>query len=676
MKRSLLLILATVTANAETLWFNNGKNLEGTIVEADNTHVLFKRGSDLQMFRFPTDLLTVDSKKLVELYHNTNRYGEIPRVSTPLDDRTLRRYAEHIDGLLKTRLRTMRLTPNKKADEHTRLRRLYLTVVGRIPTENEIKEYMDQPNSGRWDKEVVKLLNSPGYVNHQLNWLYDLLRVQDNPFRIRVPIGYEYRHWLREQVELNTPYDKFVHKLLNSSGDMYAGGDARASGYYLRDRGMKEDNLSLTVRAFLGTRMQCAMCHDHPFDRWTQREFYEMTAFVQGMGNVTNKYAREAGRARGILRRRAGEVDERRYQRFGDELADAIQFGMESNGTGELILPESFMGSNAAPGDKIHAKAIFTPKFDLDVKERKSRLALADWLTDPNNPRFTTVIANRLWKRVFGVGLYEPVDNFMDDTMPLNSDLMWYLERLMVSVNYDLKEFYRILLNTDLFSREVQREDSDITKYEFRGPKLRRMTGEQVWDSLVTLVYNDIDEPSRLAIRTTRYGEVYVKYKEMTSQEMVDDIVRLAEQNPDARSIIQLLPESNYTRPNVPNSGLVRSTYLQSPVPGGHLIRQFGGSDRTTIENSNSEPNTTQVLNLLNGFVEKNILNNRNADFIVSMKKEKNKSKQVQDVFLAVLGRKPSSSEVSDLTDIMEGDDGYKHVAWILLNTHEFMFIY
>ncbi|MEK9699215.1 MAG: DUF1549 domain-containing protein, partial [Candidatus Poseidoniales archaeon] len=100
------------------------------------------------------------------------------------------------------------------------------------------------------------------------------------------------------QVELNVPYDKFVHKLLNSSGDMYAGGDARASGYYLRDRGMKEDSLSLTVRAFLGTRMQCAMCHDHPFDWWTQREFYEMTAFVEGMGNVTNKYAREAGQAR------------------------------------------------------------------------------------------------------------------------------------------------------------------------------------------------------------------------------------------------------------------------------------------------------------------------------------------------------------------------------------------
>jgi len=390
------------------------------------------------------------------------------------------------------------------------------------------------------------------------------------------------------------------------------------------------------------------------------------------MGNVTNKYAREAGRARGMLR----NVGERRFQRYGDELADSIQFGMESNGTGELILPESFMGSNGVPGDSIHAKAIFTPKFDMDVGERKSRLALADWLTDPNNPRFTTVITNRLWKRVFGVGLYEPVDNFMDDTMPLNSDLMWYLERLMVSVKYDLKEFYRILLSTDLFSREVQQEDSDITKYEFRGPKLRRMTGEQVWDSLVTLVYNDIDQPSRSAIRSSRYSEVYNRYKDMTSQEMFDDIMELAQDKPDARSIIQLLPESNYTRPNIPDSRLVRSTYLQSPVPGGHLIGQFGGSDRTTIENSNSEPNTTQVLNLLNGFVETNILSNKNADFIVSMRQEKNKSKQVQDVFLAVLGRKPTSSEVSDLTDIMEGDDGYKHVAWILLNTHEFMFIY
>ena len=107
------------------------------------------------------------------------------------------------------------------------------------------------------------------------------------------------------------------------------------------------------------------------------------------------------------------------------------------------------------------------------------------------------------------------------------------------------------------------------------------------------------------------------------------------------------------------------------------MIRQFGGSDKEQIDNSNSEPNTTQVLNLLNGFVEKNILSNKGADFIQSMKVEKSKSKQIENVFLSIIGRKPNSRELNDLKGFLEDGDvnSYKHVAWILLNTHEFMFI-
>lgn len=676
MRHLLSLLLTISTIHAETLWFNNGKNLQGTILEANNTHVLFARESDLQQFRFPTDMLTVDSKKLVELYHNTNRYGEIPRVSTPLDEKILIRYSTHIDGLLKVRLRTMGLVPNKQADEYTRLRRLYLTTIGRIPTEVEIKDYMSQSRSGRWDNTVVKLLNSPGFVNHQLNWLYDLLRVRDFPEQLRVPVGFEYRHWLREQVENNVPYDKMVHKLLSSSGDIYEGGDARAVNYYLRDRGMQEDSLSLTVRAFLGTRLQCAMCHDHPFDRWTQKDFYEMTAFLNGTGAVRNSKTGKTQSARSNLRKLGYQPGNSRFRRMADELGDSIWFGLENNGTGSLVLPAKFMGSNASPGETVHAKAIFTPKFETEVIEGQSRKALADWLTSPNNPRFTTVIANRLWKRVFGVGLYEPVDNFMDGSMPLNEDIMWYIERIMISVNYDLREFYRVLLNTELFSRESQREDQDITKYEFRGPMMKRMTGEQIWDSLVTLVFNDIDEPTRQAIPTSRYAEVYNRYKDMTWREMYDDITSLADQNPDARSLIELILEpSEYARPELKYREVIRSTYMRSPLTGGHLIRQFGSSDRQTIENSNSEPNTTQVLAMMNGFVENYVLKNKNADFILSMQAEKNPTKQVQDVFLAILGRKPTSSEVKELTGLLEEPDGYKHVAWILLNTHEFIFI-
>jgi anionic cell wall polymer biosynthesis LytR-Cps2A-Psr (LCP) family protein len=114
---------------------------------------------------------------------------------------------------------------------------------------------------------------------------------------------------------------------------------------------------------------------------------------------------------------------------------------------------------------------------------------------------------------------------------------------------------------------------------------------------------------------------------------------------------------------------------LPYPAPGGHLIRQFGGSDKEQIDNSSSEPNTTQVLNLLNGFVETNILNKKDASFIKQMQSENSKTKQIESVFLSILSRKPNSTEINALKKLIDKKDGFKHVAWILLNSHEFIFI-
>ena len=259
---------------------------------------------------------------------------------------------------------------------------------------------------------------------------------------------------------------------------------------------------------------------------------------------------------------------------------------------------------------------------------------------------------------------------------------MKYLERLLVSVDYNMKEYIRILVNTKLFQRRALKEDfKSLEEYTFAGPMVRRMTGEQIWDSLVTLVYNDIDTPSRIYLHNQPdYSVIFERYKTMSGEEIYEDFKMLIEKNPGNRNFIQVIQkESSSYEPIKPikDRNLVRSSYLQYPAPGGHLIRQFGGSDKQQIDNSNSEPNTTQVLNLLNGFVEKNILANKSADFIELMKDEKSKNKQIENVFLSILGRKPSSRELTDLKGFLEeGDDNsYKHVAWILLNSHEFIFI-
>lgn len=675
--RYIILWFFCLTLNAETIWFNNGKSLDGEILEANNTHALFARASDLQQFRFPVDLLTLDSQKLVELYHNTNRYGEIPTVKTPLDDRTLQIYTNRIDQLIENRLRRLRVQPTPKADDYTWLRRTYLTIVGRIPNKQEINNFFSGRDAKKKDKLIQQLLDSPGHVSHQLNWISDLVRAKDRLDGVNINVGGVYREFLRKQLEENLPWDQFVRNLIDNEGDLFGGNPA--AGYYLRDRGMQQDNIAHTVQIFLGTRLECAMCHDHPFDRWTQKEFYEMTAFTSGIGGVTNNSRRKALQELNRMINRDGTPQAGKYQNWRNVARDSIQFGVDTNGTGKIKLTDEFMEDDAKPGDTLHAKAMFTPHTYIEPGDNNPRslTVLARWLTDKNNPRFTTVISNRLWKRVFGVGLIEPVDNFMDSTIPENSDLMWFIERIMVSINYDMREFQRVLMNTKLFSRESKSMDYEsLETYDFSGPLLRRMTGEQLWDSLVTLVYNNIDTKERVYIsnQSDVYINVYHKYKDWNGSAIFQDFVRIAQENPDQRRLEESFKSEYNTKP-VPDRGLVRSSYLSYPAPGGHLIRQFGGSDKLSIENSNSEPNTTQVLNLLNGFVEKNIINNKKADFMKSMSQENNPTKQIEDVFLSTLTRKPNSAELKELKLVLKDDDGFKHVAWILLNTHEFMFI-
>ena len=683
MKHAIILLLTSVCVFAQTrIYHKDGGSVEGKILEANGTHLIFQRAEDLQQFRMKVDDLALNSQQAVELYHSTERYSNIPKVNTPLDSKTLKKYTSFIDELILRDLRSKRIMPTPNADSDVYVRRLYLTIVGRIPTQQELLEFLNDRDSEKKDKLIQKLLNSEGYVNHQINWWSDMLRVQDRPQGLNINAGGIYREWLRDALRTNKPYDQIVKELVASNGSLY-GGSPEVS-FYLRDRGMQEDNLSHTIRVFLGTRLQCAMCHNHPFDRWTQKEFYELTAFTSGVGQVR---IREYNQAYSVLNRMIRDDPNPNtgvFNNWRNQVRDALAIGLESNGTGQIKLPRDFAETDGNPGDTVYAKAIFTPKpvFDPKLPDNESRMVFADWLTSEDNPRFTTMIANRIWKHVFGAGLIEPIDTMMDDTLPSNPALMKYLERLLVSVDYNMKEYIRILVNTKLFQRRALKEDfKSLEEYTFAGPMVRRMTGEQIWDSLVTLVYNDIDTPSRIYLHNQPdYSVIFERYKTMSGEEIYEDFKMLIEKNPGNRNFIQVIQkESSSYEPIKPikDRNLVRSSYLQYPAPGGHLIRQFGGSDKQQIDNSNSEPNTTQVLNLLNGFVEKNILANKSADFIELMKDEKSKNKQIENVFLSILGRKPSSRELTDLKGFLEeGDDNsYKHVAWILLNSHEFIFI-
>ena len=190
--------------------------------------------------------------------------------------------AQKIDHLVKKKLHSEGLSFPATASEHVFLRRAFLTAIGRIPTPEEAKMF---PNlsSKRVRQELVNYLyEHEGYNSHMTNWAMDLLRLRDKASgNVNSSILID---WVGQAISQNKPWDEMVHELLSTSGNAWVNGGA--SGYYAMDPNMQNDNLAATAFAFLGVKMECAQCHDDPFQEWERMDFYELSAFVNGGGST------------------------------------------------------------------------------------------------------------------------------------------------------------------------------------------------------------------------------------------------------------------------------------------------------------------------------------------------------------------------------------------------------
>lgn len=449
--------------------------------------------------------------------------------------------SKQIDAILSADWQKNKLKPNDVAPDDVFVRRIYLDVAGRIPTQREAETFLADKGTDKRSKLIDQLLAGEGYVQHMFNYWADILRLQTNG-NAGVITGTAYAKFLKESLRSNKPYDQIVRELVASKGEAWENG---AIGYYMRDRGMPLDNMAATVRVFLGTRIECAQCHNHPFDKWSQKQFYEMAAFTYGV--ETNDYygstqmgvrdlmrdnekaarekfkqpeikktmtpeeraaAKAASEEMGKQARLASEAT-RKEQRYMNEALNDVRnvlryTSVNLNSKKELRLPHDYKYPDMKPKDKVTALTMMGESVTCPPDATSVEL-YAKWMTSPENPRFTNVIANRLWKKAFGMGLIEPVDELLDTTVAMNPDLMKYLEKLMVSLNYDMKDYLRVLYNTQTYQRSVTKEEIPAgVDYHFTGPLLRRMSAEQMWDSFVALINPTPDMPN---LATREQGE-------------------------------------------------------------------------------------------------------------------------------------------------------------------------
>ena len=365
-----------------------------------------------------------------------------------------------IDKQLETRWKAEKVQPAPIADDAEFMRRAYLDITGRIPRPAEIHTFLTDNSANKRRRLIDRLLDDPRFAIHFANlWRAVLLpEAASNREAAIFQAGFE--NWLRQRFRTGVAYDQLVRELLMTP----IAAEGRDPEPVLRDperpnplaffavKEARPENLAAAVsRSFLGIRLECAQCHDHPFAKWKQDQFWSQAAFFAGLRK-------------------------------------------QGNGLFAPLTEAASLRELAPPGNRKALQAVFldggTPKWPGD---RRPRTVLADWLTSVDNPYFAKAAVNRMWGYFFGVGLVDPVDDFRDDNLPIHSELLDDLSRAFVASGYDLSYLTRSICLSLAYQRTSAR--THVSQQETRLPAcmtVKALTGEQFFDSLaVATGYRD-----------------------------------------------------------------------------------------------------------------------------------------------------------------------------------------
>lgn len=603
---------------------------------------------------------------------------------------TLKKAALKIDQAVANFYRQKKLPVPQVTDDATFLRRSFLVSVGRIPTIEEARAFLEIDEPSKREELVHYLLQSKGYSSHMTNWSFDLLRLADG--RTGTSASNEpYRHWVRTAMTENMPWDQFVHTLLSAEGDGWDSKTA-AVGYYTRDRGMPLDNIANSMRVFLGSRMECAQCHDDPFGTTERHDFYRLAAFTHGQNTLKQRYMSPLWNELRDDRRAMGQE-----YNVAQILWDKV-YGMSlsGGGKGRIDLPADYQYRDAEPGEMVGAKTPFGKSVRMsDSKdENNGREQLADWVTTKNPEQFPSVIANRMWKRIMGKGFYEPVDEFIPANKTQSPELMMHLVQTMVDLKYNLRDFQHVLMLTKTFQFATNPNASTVeTGDDFHGRKIERLTAEQIWDSLITLASGD---PDKKPVRTLD-DRIYLNARPVlvgkkTMPQLSKEVLALNSEKELRDYFNNFLAEvksgggggksgDSMTMMNTvqkyDNNAQVRASELPSPAPRSHFLYLFGQSERDVVEAASREPNVGQVLSLMNGFVQRQLVNNPDAHLYKGLKGAKTPEETIRRIYVAILNRPPNQEEMTWMKEEIAsaGDQGIRNIVSALVMSSEFLFL-
>jgi hypothetical protein len=364
-----------------------------------------------------------------------------------------------IDELVNEKLRALNIPPSPRCSDSEFIRRAFLDTIGVLPTAEETRAFLASESPRKRDELIESLLKRPEFVDL---WTYkwsDLLLVQSK--KLKTPAMWSYYSWIRGHVEANTPWDKFVRELVTAQGSTLVNGAGNFFVLHDDPRLMAET----TSQAFLGMSINCAKCHNHPMEKWTNDQYYKMA----------NLFAR--------TRSKVGPGGDGDHVIFAAAHGDLLQ-----PLTGKPQVPEPLDGK---------------PMRIESSEDRREHLA--DWLVSPDNPYFTRAIVNRVWANYFGVALVEPVDDLRQTNPASNEELFAAGAKFLVAQKFDLKALMRAILQSETYQRSSAAIDGNAADKRFYSRYYpRRLSAEVLLDAYSQVT--DVPTEFRVDLRNENRG--------------------------------------------------------------------------------------------------------------------------------------------------------------------------
>lgn len=600
-----------------------------------------------------------------------------------------------IDKFVLARLQSEKVDPSAACTEEEFVRRAYLDLAGCIPPREAVKTFLSDRGPEKRARLVDALLESERYADHFSVMWSDLLREHSNSKPKEGTEKGSYRDWIQEALRKNMPYDQFARELITPSGSADENG---AVNFYLRDEQDRVETTNTVATAFMGTRMACAQCHDHPFDKWTQNDFHGIMAFfgrtsvapdpvatllkieadqrlpgelrifmkpyfddahaarekekVQDPGAAANEPKNKMAanmQMMGLIvkgKELIKEVDKNLSKEMAQRAKQILQNNqvrqVVEGGNSEYRMP----ADNDDPKKKRKSGEGVAPEFPWEPGRKiennsQRRKALAEAIT--GNRQFAAVQANRLWSRLMGRGIVDPVDDFREKNPATHPELLDYLTDEFVKSKFNNKHVLRLIMNSSAYQRSSKptaSNKSDTALYSHA--RLRRLSAEQMFDSVL--------------IATGRENG-------LSDLKLEKDVYT-----------------GGGKKKNLKKDGETAQWAVDLPTPArqGTFLHSFNQPSRDQIVPTRDETGAiTQALELMNGKALNDAI--RSSPTVADLLQYKATPPQaVTELYLGALSRYPSAEELRSSTAALKAAaptrEWLEDVCWALLNAREFAF--